>query len=189
MRSARTTMEGRHNHGRSAIATSPSHGSYAPFQQTLARGLIRGSNECKRRKIKCNGQTPCQRCGNLNLDCQYAPNCCNNFKETECVLATFREHETTADRRIANSSRCRPTSRPSSSKSTTSTRTSPTCAHKSTCRRRATAPSTRPSPVPTPTPKFPCFLRPRGREVSRFFTLASTALHRALSILAWPDRV
>ena len=40
------------------------------------------SNECKRRKIKCNGQTPCQRCGNLNLECVYAPNCCNGFKDT-----------------------------------------------------------------------------------------------------------
>ncbi|KAH8727490.1 fungal-specific transcription factor domain-containing protein [Phaeosphaeriaceae sp. PMI808] len=40
-------------------------------------------NECKRRKIKCNGQTPCQRCGNLNLECMYAPNCCNNFKESD----------------------------------------------------------------------------------------------------------
>ncbi|TVY35865.1 putative transcriptional regulatory protein [Lachnellula occidentalis] len=41
-------------------------------------------NECKRRKIKCNGNTPCQRCGNLSLDCQYAPNCCTNgFKESE----------------------------------------------------------------------------------------------------------
>ncbi|PVI08436.1 hypothetical protein DM02DRAFT_713749 [Periconia macrospinosa] len=40
-------------------------------------------NECKRRKIKCNGQTPCQRCGNLQLECAYAPNCCNNFKESE----------------------------------------------------------------------------------------------------------
>ncbi|KAN0117483.1 Fungal specific transcription factor domain containing protein [Hyaloscypha variabilis] len=41
-------------------------------------------NECKRRKIKCNGNTPCQRCGNLNLECQYAPNCCSNgFKESE----------------------------------------------------------------------------------------------------------
>ncbi|KAF2637968.1 fungal-specific transcription factor-like protein [Massarina eburnea CBS 473.64] len=40
-------------------------------------------NECKRRKIKCNGQTPCQRCGNLQLECTYAPNCCNNFKESE----------------------------------------------------------------------------------------------------------
>ncbi|KAF2200336.1 fungal-specific transcription factor-like protein [Delitschia confertaspora ATCC 74209] len=40
-------------------------------------------NECKRRKIKCNGQTPCQRCGNLSLQCLYAPNCCNNFKETD----------------------------------------------------------------------------------------------------------
>ena len=42
------------------------------------------SNECKRRKIKCNGQTPCQRCGNLNLACLYAPNCCStNFKDSD----------------------------------------------------------------------------------------------------------
>ncbi|PQE30615.1 hypothetical protein CJF32_00009850 [Rutstroemia sp. NJR-2017a WRK4] len=41
-------------------------------------------NECKRRKIKCNGNTPCLRCGNLNLECQYAPNCCTNgFKESD----------------------------------------------------------------------------------------------------------
>lgn len=83
-------MEGRHNHGRSATATSPSHGNYAPIQQSRVLGLTRGSNECKRRKIKCNGQTPCQRCGNLNLDCQYAPNCCNNFKETEYVRFMYQ---------------------------------------------------------------------------------------------------
>lgn len=41
------------------------------------------SNECKRRKIKCNGQTPCQRCGHLNLQCLYAPNCCANFKDSD----------------------------------------------------------------------------------------------------------
>ncbi|CAI7599728.1 unnamed protein product [Penicillium discolor] len=41
-------------------------------------------NECKRRKIKCNGQMPCQRCGHLNLECRYAPNCCNNnFKDSD----------------------------------------------------------------------------------------------------------
>ncbi|KAK8216503.1 fungal-specific transcription factor domain-containing protein [Phyllosticta capitalensis] len=40
-------------------------------------------NECKRRKIKCNGQTPCQRCGHLQLECLYAPNCCNNFKDSD----------------------------------------------------------------------------------------------------------
>lgn len=39
-------------------------------------------NECKRRKIKCNGQNPCQRCGNLNLECVYAPNCCTGFKDS-----------------------------------------------------------------------------------------------------------
>lgn len=42
------------------------------------------SNECKRRKIKCNGETPCQRCGNLNLACLYAPNCCSSsFKDSD----------------------------------------------------------------------------------------------------------
>ncbi|KAL1957131.1 hypothetical protein VTO42DRAFT_6274 [Malbranchea cinnamomea] len=41
-------------------------------------------NECKRRKIKCNGQVPCQRCGHLSLECLYAPNCCNNnFKDSQ----------------------------------------------------------------------------------------------------------
>ncbi|KAI9749098.1 MAG: hypothetical protein M4579_007005 [Chaenotheca gracillima] len=42
-------------------------------------------NECKRRKIKCNGETPCQRCGNLHLDCLYAPNCCSGggFKDSD----------------------------------------------------------------------------------------------------------
>ncbi|KAK3998102.1 putative fungal-specific transcription factor [Cladorrhinum sp. PSN332] len=40
-------------------------------------------NECKRRKIKCNGETPCQRCGHLNLQCLYAPNCCSNFKDSD----------------------------------------------------------------------------------------------------------
>ncbi|ERS97100.1 hypothetical protein HMPREF1624_06429 [Sporothrix schenckii ATCC 58251] len=41
-------------------------------------------NECKRRKIKCNGETPCLRCGNLNLACLYSPNCCSSsFKDSE----------------------------------------------------------------------------------------------------------
>ncbi|EUC37663.1 hypothetical protein COCCADRAFT_85149 [Bipolaris zeicola 26-R-13] len=57
----------------------------APAQPRAKRNryISIACNECKRRKIKCNGQTPCQRCGNLNLDCQYSPNCCNNFKESE----------------------------------------------------------------------------------------------------------
>ncbi|KOS19824.1 putative transcriptional regulatory protein [Escovopsis weberi] len=38
----------------------------------------------KRNRIKCNGETPCQRCGNLNLACLYAPNCCSNsFKDSD----------------------------------------------------------------------------------------------------------
>ncbi|KAI0450221.1 fungal-specific transcription factor domain-containing protein [Xylaria acuta] len=41
-------------------------------------------NECKRRKIKCNGENPCGRCGHLNLQCLYAPNCCaTSFKDSD----------------------------------------------------------------------------------------------------------
>ncbi|KAH1330055.1 hypothetical protein KXW65_009579 [Aspergillus fumigatus] len=78
-------------------------------------------NECKRRKIKCNGQVPCQRCGHLKLECQYyvssgcfrrsmtfeflwrendcaigryAPNCCNNnFKDSEQLTSVVRDRE------------------------------------------------------------------------------------------------
>ncbi|RYP75031.1 hypothetical protein DL771_002679 [Monosporascus sp. 5C6A] len=57
----------------------------APQQRSKRNRYISiACNECKRRKIKCNGETPCQRCGNLNLQCQYAPNCCsNNFKDSD----------------------------------------------------------------------------------------------------------
>ncbi|KAI9655351.1 MAG: hypothetical protein M1821_005498 [Bathelium mastoideum] len=57
-----------------------------PPQQRAKRNryISIACNECKRRKIKCNGQTPCQRCGNLSLECLYTPNCCGNgFKDSE----------------------------------------------------------------------------------------------------------
>ncbi|KAK4543731.1 hypothetical protein LTR36_005376 [Oleoguttula mirabilis] len=55
-----------------------------PGQQRAKRNryISIACNECKRRKIKCNGQAPCQRCGNLNLECVYAPNCCSGFKDS-----------------------------------------------------------------------------------------------------------
>ncbi|KAI1503411.1 hypothetical protein F5X99DRAFT_375160 [Biscogniauxia marginata] len=54
-------------------------GKSTPQQRSKRNRYISiACNECKRRKIKCNGETPCQRCGNLNLQCLYAPNCCSN---------------------------------------------------------------------------------------------------------------
>lgn len=51
---------------------------YIPFDMVskMAEMLTQcqHSNECKRRKIKCNGQTPCQRCGRQRIDCVYADN-------------------------------------------------------------------------------------------------------------------
>lgn len=49
-------------------------------------------NECKRRKIKCNGQTPCHRCGNLGLDCVYAPNCCTNTLKDSAEFQQMQNH-------------------------------------------------------------------------------------------------
>lgn len=52
-------------------------------------------NECKRRKIKCNGQTPCHRCGNLNLECVYAPNCCTNTLKDSAEFQQMRNQIST----------------------------------------------------------------------------------------------
>ncbi|KAJ0119486.1 fungal specific transcription factor domain-containing protein [Diaporthe amygdali] len=68
--------------------TTPDDASQRQQRSKRNRYISIACNECKRRKIKCNGETPCQRCGNLNLNCQYAPNCCsNNFKDSD----EFRE--------------------------------------------------------------------------------------------------
>ncbi|KAK4228711.1 putative fungal-specific transcription factor [Podospora fimiseda] len=60
-------------------------GSVTNKQQRTKRNryISIACNECKRRKIKCNGETPCGRCGHLNLQCMYAPNCCSNFKDSD----------------------------------------------------------------------------------------------------------
>ncbi|CAG8403070.1 unnamed protein product [Penicillium salamii] len=36
--------------------------------------IAKACNECKRRKIKCNGQTPCGRCGRQDIECIYVEN-------------------------------------------------------------------------------------------------------------------
>ncbi|KAJ5775014.1 uncharacterized protein N7511_000025 [Penicillium nucicola] len=36
--------------------------------------IAKACNECKRRKIKCNGEAPCQRCGRQNIECIYVEN-------------------------------------------------------------------------------------------------------------------
>ena len=58
-------------------------------------------NECKRRKIKCNGQTPCHRCGNLNLECVYAPNCCTTAVKDSEEFHRMREHITALQNQVA----------------------------------------------------------------------------------------
>jgi hypothetical protein len=73
---------------RDAESAEAGHGSGAQGDKggnrsKRSRYISIACNECKRRKIKCNGENPCARCGNLSLECVYAPNCCtNNFKDS-----------------------------------------------------------------------------------------------------------
>ncbi|RWA13145.1 hypothetical protein EKO27_g1965 [Xylaria grammica] len=58
---------------------SPNAPRSGPQQRSKRNRYISlACNECKRRKIKCNGENPCGRCGHLNLQCLYAPNCCTS---------------------------------------------------------------------------------------------------------------
>jgi hypothetical protein len=70
-------------HGTKRKADHDGSQGAAGSKSRRSRYISLACNECKRRKIKCNGQTPCQRCGNLNLECVYAPNCCNGFKDSQ----------------------------------------------------------------------------------------------------------
>ncbi|KAK7963911.1 hypothetical protein PG996_008400 [Apiospora saccharicola] len=85
-----SAVGGNSGHGgtkRKSVEDSPGSGNGNSSKQQRSkrnRYISIACNECKRRKIKCNGETPCQRCGNLNLQCLYAPNCCStNFKDSD----------------------------------------------------------------------------------------------------------
>ncbi|XWW98528.1 hypothetical protein V2A60_006528 [Cordyceps javanica] len=67
-----------------AAVTSPASPQPLTDVRARAKYISIACNECKRRKIKCNGETPCKRCGNMGLNCLYTPNCCaNTFKDSE----------------------------------------------------------------------------------------------------------
>ncbi|KAK4168469.1 putative fungal-specific transcription factor [Cladorrhinum sp. PSN259] len=80
-----TTTTNNNKRGRAADDEDAADASGSTKQQRSKRNryISIACNECKRRKIKCNGETPCQRCGHLNLQCLYAPNCCGNFKDSD----------------------------------------------------------------------------------------------------------
>lgn len=50
-------------------------------RRTRNRYISVACNECKRRKIKCNGRDKCERCSKLGLDCVYASN--SNIRDSE----------------------------------------------------------------------------------------------------------
>ncbi|CAI7578844.1 unnamed protein product [Penicillium glandicola] len=51
--------------------------------------IAKACNECKRRKIKCNGQSPCQRCGRQHIECIYLENPRDSPSEQENFKRLF----------------------------------------------------------------------------------------------------
>ncbi|KAK7424761.1 hypothetical protein QQX98_000344 [Neonectria punicea] len=63
------------NSARSASASN------ANKRKSIDDGSASKQTRSKRNRVS---ETPCQRCGNLNLNCLYAPNCCSsNFKDSD----------------------------------------------------------------------------------------------------------
>lgn len=123
-----------------------------PFQ--LLR-LTSRSNECKRRKIKCNGESPCHRCGNLSLECLYAPNCCSSgFKDSEYALShTFLSSIAAIDTSTENFDRSMRTSPRFKNKLI---RSIPTSMHYMAVKTTAFQPSTRTYTLDMNLAPFPC---------------------------------
>ncbi|KKA19809.1 C6 transcription factor [Rasamsonia emersonii CBS 393.64] len=51
---------------------SESNSTVVPEKRKRSKYIAKACNECKRRKIRCNGQQPCQRCGRRMVECIYA---------------------------------------------------------------------------------------------------------------------
>lgn len=79
-------------HGEKRKADDHVGGSQSHTRSKRNRYISIACNECKRRKIKCNGQSPCHRCGNLKLECVYAPNCCTNSIKDSAEFQQMRNH-------------------------------------------------------------------------------------------------
>ncbi|KAJ0418270.1 hypothetical protein BJY00DRAFT_325113 [Aspergillus carlsbadensis] len=50
---------------------NPDFGGVGPPRKRRRKYIAKACNECKRRKIKCNGEKPCVRCGRQQIGCVY----------------------------------------------------------------------------------------------------------------------
>ncbi|KAL2849793.1 hypothetical protein BJX68DRAFT_276005 [Aspergillus pseudodeflectus] len=50
---------------------NPEFGGVEPPRKRRRKYIAKACNECKRRKIKCNGEKPCVRCGRQRIECVY----------------------------------------------------------------------------------------------------------------------
>ncbi|KOS37371.1 hypothetical protein ACN38_g11835 [Penicillium nordicum] len=53
--------------------------------------IAKACNGCKRRKIKCNGQLPCQRCGRQHIECIYVENSRDSPAEQDNFKRLFEQ--------------------------------------------------------------------------------------------------
>ncbi|KAJ5957972.1 transcriptional regulator family: Fungal Specific TF [Penicillium vulpinum] len=70
--------------------------------------IAKACNECKRRKIKCNGQSPCQRCGRQHVECIYVENSRDSPGEQENFKRLFDQMRAMQDQITQLSASIRP---------------------------------------------------------------------------------
>ncbi|KAJ5165709.1 transcriptional regulator family: Fungal Specific TF [Penicillium coprophilum] len=66
---------------------NPSVGDNDRPRKKRRKYIARACTECKRRKIKCNGQSPCQRCGRQHIECIYV----ENIRESPAEPDNFKQ--------------------------------------------------------------------------------------------------
>ncbi|KAH8704226.1 fungal-specific transcription factor domain-containing protein [Talaromyces proteolyticus] len=88
-----TTSRDRSNQQDVARNARPTKGRRNPYTQIACE-------ECRRRKIKCNGDKPCRRCGNLKLNCHYFA----NIKAPEQIVLSHSEDRDVAALKLQISS-------------------------------------------------------------------------------------
>ena len=65
--------------GKVAIpALRPSHATESPSKNLKKGRTAHACNHCRETKLGCTGETPCPRCRNAGIDCQYGEKKCEN---------------------------------------------------------------------------------------------------------------
>ncbi|OKL61870.1 hypothetical protein UA08_02507 [Talaromyces atroroseus] len=80
-----------------ADATASASASAVPEKRKRTKYAAKACIECKRRKVKCCGEQPCQRCRRRMMDCVFAPDDATDSRQIEKLLDQIQKMQTQID--------------------------------------------------------------------------------------------